>query len=190
MTKNLGKNNQSLCKYSSRNIEIKALVDSTCTIIPKNLSNAVVVNNKDSYGRKPSGLQGLKTFSNDIIKTVGVIYNIVKSNDWLAEDSKVTVEEVCRRPTIGRDLFPYLGLSSNELKQIMKVNQNQFPIKQKLALVFPALTSCNGKSLNYTVQTIFHKNFAPDYQIRRGIPINLQPLVNAELQKIIEKNTS
>ena len=68
-------------------METKALVDSgnVCTIIHKNLANAVVLNNKDSYQRKSSGLQDLKPFSNDIIKIVGVINTTVKSRDRLAK---------------------------------------------------------------------------------------------------------
>ena len=71
----------------------------------------MLMNNKDSYWRKPSGLQDLRTFPNDIIKITGVINITVKCNYWLAKDVMKTVVEDGRRPIIASDLFPQLGLS-------------------------------------------------------------------------------
>ena len=44
-----------------------------------------------------------------------------------------------------------------------------------------------GKSQNHTVNSTFHKNFTPTHQKRRRVPINLQPVVNAELKKLFAK---
>ena len=82
------------------NIDTKALVDSgsVCKICYKNLANAVVLSNKDKYWTKPSELQDLKTFLNDLIMIIGVFNITAKCNDWLAKDAKVTVvEDRCRK---------------------------------------------------------------------------------------------
>ena len=57
----------------------------------------------------------LKTFSNDLIKTLGVIKTSVKYNDWVATDVNVTVVEDGHRPIIGRDLLSQM--ISHSLKQ-------------------------------------------------------------------------
>ena len=58
-----------------RNTKTKALVDSgsVCTIINKSLANTVVSECKESYWVQSPEIHDLKTFSNDIIKIVGVI---------------------------------------------------------------------------------------------------------------------
>ena len=63
------------------NTETKALVDcgSVGTIIHKILANAMALSNKKNHWKKPSGLQDLKTFSNDLTKIVDFINNTVKS---------------------------------------------------------------------------------------------------------------
>ena len=86
----------------------KALVDSgsVCTIINKSVANTVVSECKESYWVQSLELHDLKTFSNDIIKIIGVINTSIKCNDWVATGVDVTVVEDGHRPIIGRDLFP------------------------------------------------------------------------------------
>ena len=74
----------------------------------------------------------LKIFSNDLIKTIGVIKTSGKCNDCVATDVNVTVVEDGHRPIIGRKLFSQLGLSITETKQVANIDQNQCLIKKKL----------------------------------------------------------
>ena len=89
------------------------------------------------------------------------------------------------RPKIGRDLFPKLGFSLIQIKQVANVNQNQSLIKKQLAFVFPGLISRTGKSLKHSVKSTFHKHFTPTHQKNLRVLNNLQPLVNDELKKMI-----
>ena len=57
-----------------------------CTIIHEKLANAEIENNKNSFWVKLSGLQDLKTLSNDIIKIVVINDSTVKCNDWSTKD--------------------------------------------------------------------------------------------------------
>ena len=132
-------------------------------------------------------MHDLKIFSNDIIKIIGVINTSIKCNDWVATGVDVTVVEDGQRPIIGQDLFPKLGFSLTQLKQIANVDQSQCLIKKQIAFDFPGLITRIGKSLKHSVKTIFHKNFTPTHRKGRRVPINLQPLVNAELKKLLNE---
>ena len=157
-------------------IKTKASVDSgsVCTIINnKSLANTVVSECKESYWVQSPEVHDLKTFFNDIIKTIGVINTSLKCNVWVATGVDVTVAEDGHRPIIGRDLFPKLGFSLNQLKQIANVDQNQCLIKKQIAFDFPGLITRIGKSLKHSVNSTFHKHFTPTNQKGRRVPINL-----------------
>ena len=129
----------------------------------------------------------LKSFSDELIKTIGVIKTSVKCNEWVATDVIVTANDDGHRPIIGRDLFSQLRLSLTQIKQISNVDQNQCLIKKQTAFDFPGLISRIGKSLKNSVKSTIHKNFTPTHQKGRRVPINLQPLVNTELKKLIDE---
>ena len=131
-------------------------------------------------------MHDLKTFSNDIFKIVGVINTSIQCNDWIATGVDVTVVEHGHRPIIGRDLFSKLGFSLTQLKQVANIDQNQCLIKKQIAFDFPGLITRIGKSLKHSVKSTFHKQFTPTHQKCR-VPINLQPLVNAELKKLLDE---
>ena len=126
-------------RIRSRNTETEPLVCSGSTIINKSLANAVVLNSQESYCVQSPESLDLKTFSNDLIKTIGVINTSVKCKDWAAENVNVTVVEDSHRPIIGQDLFPQLHFSLTQTKQVLNVNQNQCLIKKQIALDFPNL---------------------------------------------------
>ena len=65
----------------------------------------MILNSNESYWTKPSAFQDLKTFSIELIKTIGVINTTVKRNKWIATNVSVTVEEDGHKPILGRDLF-------------------------------------------------------------------------------------
>ena len=171
------------------NTQTKALADSwsVCTIINESLAQTVVSECKGSYWVQSPEMHDLKTFSNDIIKIVGVINTAIQCNDWIATGVDVTVLEDGHRPVIGRDVFSKLGFSLTQLKQVANVDQNQCLIKNQIAFDFPGLITRIGKSLKHSVQSTFHKQFTPTHQKVRRVPINLQPLVNAELKKILDE---
>ena len=171
------------------NTYTKALVDSgsVCTIVNKSLADTVVSDCNESNWVESPEIHDLKTFSNDIIKIVGVINTSIKCNDWIATGIDVTVVEDGHRPIIGRDLFPKLGLSVIQLKQVANIDQNQCPIKRQISFDFPDLITRVGKSLKHSVKSTFHNEFTPTHQKGRRVPINLQPLVNIELKKLLDE---
>ena len=172
------------------NTNTKALVDSgsVCTIVNKSLADTVMSDCNESYWVESPEIHDLKTFSNDIIKIVGVINTSIKcNNDWIATGIDITVVEDGHRPIIGRDLFPKLGLSVLQLKQVANIDQNQCPIKRQISFDFPDLITRVGKSLKHSVKSTFHNKFTPTHQKRRRVPINLQPLVNIELKKLLDE---
>ena len=168
------------------NTKTKVLVDSgsVCTIINKSLKNNVGTERKDSYWIQSPEKHDLKTFSNDVIKIIGMIKTSIKCNDWVAAGVNVTVVDDGHRPIIGRDLFQKLGFSLTQFKQLANIDQNQCLIKKQIAFDFLGLITRIGKSLKHSVKSTFHKQFTPTHQKRRQVPINLQPLVNAELKKV------
>ena len=150
------------------NTKTKALVDSgsVCPIINKSLAKTVVSECKGSYWVQSPEMHDLKTFSNDIIKIVGVINTSIQCNDWIATGVNVTVVEDDLRPIIGRDLFSKLGFSLKQLKQVANIDQNQCLIKKQIAFDFPGLITRIGKSLNHSVKSTFHKQFTPTHKKR------------------------
>ena len=139
---------------------------------------------REIYWVQSPEIHDLKTFSNDIIKIVGVINTSIKCNDWIATGVDVTVVD---RPIIGRDLFPKLGFSVIQLKQVANIDQNQCPIKSQISFDFPDLITRVGKSLKHSVKSTFHNDLTPKHQKGRRVPINLQPLVNIELKKLLDE---
>ena len=138
---------------------------------------------KESYWVQSPEIHDLKIFSNDIIKTSGVINTSIKCNDWIATGIDVTVVEGGHRPIIGRDLFSKLGFSLAQLKQVANIDQNQRLIKKQNVFDFPGLITRIGKSSTHSVKSTFHKQFTPTHQKGRRLPINLQPLVNSKIKK-------
>ena len=171
------------------NTKTKALVDSgsVCTIINKSLAKTVVSECKGSYWVQSPEMHDLKTFSNDMIKIVGVINTLIHCNEWIATGVDVTVVEDGYRPIIGRDLFSKLGFSLTQLKQVAIIDQNQCLIKKQIEFDFPGLITRIGKSFKHSVKSTVYKQFTPTHQKVRRVPINLKPLVNAELKKLLDE---
>ena len=142
---------------------------------------------KESYWLQSPEIHDLKTFSNDMIKNVGAIKTSIKCNDWIATAVDVTVVEDGHGPIIGRDLFSKLGFSLTQLKQVANIDQNQSSIKKQIAFDVPGLISKIGKSSKHSVKSAFHKQFTPTHQKGRRVPHNLQPLVDAELKKLLDE---
>ena len=131
---------------------------SVCTIVNKSLADTVVSECNESYWVQSSEIHDLKTFSNDIIKIVGVINTSIKCNGWTATGFDVTVVEDGHRPIIGRDLFQTLGFSVIQLKQVANIDQNHCPIKRQISFDFPDLITRVGKSLKHSESQHFIMN--------------------------------
>ena len=80
----------------------------------KTLPNAVVNRDETALGRQVQTKIDLKTFSKDIIKTVGTTIVTVNCNDWKARNVKVTIVKVRNWPIIGRFIFQQLVFSLNQ----------------------------------------------------------------------------
>ena len=145
------------------------------------------MNGQESFWVQSPETQELKTFSNELSMTIGVIDTSVRCIDWAAVDVNVTVVEDGHRPIIGRDLFSQLGLSLTQTKQVSNVDQNQCFIKKQIAFDFPGLISRIGRLLKHTVKSTFHKHFTPTHQTGRRDPINLHSLVSIELTKLLDE---
>ena len=63
----------------------------------------------------------------------------------------------------------------------------QCPFKTRIANHFPQLISRLGRSKGHIVKSKFHKNFQPEHQKGRRVPINLQDRVNNEIKKLFEE---
>ena len=102
-------------------------------------------------GEKPLEL---KSFSNDIVKTLDTLKMPVRCNDWKIQKAKITVVADGFRPILGRDLFDQLGIIiSQKPCPNTEVNNIDQPcaIKRSLAKEFPDLISRIEKSKNHTV---------------------------------------
>ena len=99
----------------SGNTETEALVDSesVCTIRNKSLTNAVVLNSQENHWVESTESLDLKFFSNELIKTIGVINTSFERNNQAAENVNFAVDEDGQRPIIGRDLFPSLAFPNS-----------------------------------------------------------------------------
>ena len=118
-----------------RNTKTKALVDSgsVCTIINESLASTVVSGCTESFWVQSPEMHDLRTFSNDLIKIIGVIKTSIKCNDCVASGVDVTVVNDGHRPIIGRDLYSKLGFSLTQLKQFANLDQNQCLIKKQIS---------------------------------------------------------
>ena len=140
-------------------------------------------------GRRKKPLE-LKSFSNDIGKTLGCIKTSVRCNDWEIPKATITVVADGFRPILGRDLFDKLGITiSQKPCPNTEVNNIEPPwvIEKSFAKEYPELISQIGKSKHHTVNSKFHKNYRVKLEKERKVPIHLQPKVKIELEKLLNK---
>ena len=91
---------------------------------------------------------------------------------------------------IGRDLFTGLGLAFVQQQQpkngkcVNNINNSTCNIKETIAAQFPQLVSRIGISKTHVAKSQFHQKFTAKHQKGRRVPINLQPRVTAELERL------
>ena len=160
------------------NTATNVLVDSgsVCTIINKTLANSIISQDSDSKWIREAAPKQLKTFSNELIQTLGILQTSIRSNNWYANPIEIQVVTDGHRSLLGRDFFPARGLSiqqSNSPRTVNPVEQEHCPVKKQIATDFPDLISRIGKSKLHTVRSKFHKYYTSSHQKGRRVPIYL-----------------
>ena len=105
----------------------------------------------------------LKSFSNDIVETLGTLKTAVCCDDWKIHKAKITVVADGFRPILGRDLFDQLGKTiSQKTCPKTEINNIETPcaIKKSLPKEFPELISRVGKSKHRSVNLKFQKKLS------------------------------
>ena len=160
---------------------------SVCTIINETPANSIIFQDSNSKWIREVVPKQLKTFSNELIQTLGILQTSYQSNNWYANPIEIQLVTDGHRSLLGRDLFRPLGLSiqqSNCPNTVNQVEQEYCPIKKQIATDFPNLTSRIGKSKLHTVRSKFNKHYTPSHQKGRRVPINFIHKVSDELKKL------
>ena len=163
---------------------------SVCTIINETLANSIISQDSNSKWIREAVPKQLKTFSNELIQTLGILQTSIQSNNWYANPIGIQVVTDGHRLLLGRDLFPALGLSiqqSNSPNTVNHVEQEYCQIKNQIATDFLDLTSRIGNSKLHTVRSKFHKHYTPSHQKGRRFSINLLHKVSDELNKLSDQ---
>ena len=158
---------------------------SVCTIMNETLANSIIYQDPNSKWIRDGAPEQLKTFSNELIQTLGILQTSIRCNPWYANpiEIQVVTDE-------GRDLFPALGLSiqqSNSPKTVNQVEHELCPIEKQIATDFPDLIYRIGRSKLNTVRSNIHENYTPTHQKGRRVPINLLDKVSDELKKLSDQ---
>ena len=131
----------------------------------------------------------LKTFANEPIKVLGHLETTVTYNQWKNKEAMLTVIEYGHRNIIGRDLFTTLGLAvvQQQLeigKCVSNIITSACKIKETISTQFLHLVSRIGLSKTPVAKSKFHQKFTAKHQKGRRVPINLQPRVSEELERL------
>ena len=131
----------------------------------------------------------MKTFSNEHIKVLGHLETTITYNQWKDKAALFTVVEDGHRNIIGRDLFTTLGLAvvqqqPDNGKCVNNINTSTCKIKETIATQFPHLLSKIGLSKTHVAKSKFQQKFTAKHQKGHRVPINLQPRVSPELEKL------
>ena len=115
------------------NTDCHLLLDSGsgCTIINMSLAREIMFNCAQSQwsGKKPLEL---KSFSNNIVETLGTLKTPDRCNDWKIQKAKITVVADGFRPILGRHLFDQLGITiSQKPCPNIEINNTETPCALK-----------------------------------------------------------
>ena len=97
------------------NTDFHLLLDSGsgCTIINMSLAKKIMFICAQSQWSEKKPLE-LKSFSYNIVETLGTLKKPVRCNDCKIQKAKVTVVADSFRPILGRDLFDQLGITISQ----------------------------------------------------------------------------
>ena len=162
-----------------------------CSILNESLATEVINNSTLARWLTATPAQELKTFANETIPVIGMMQALIESNGWRIEDAEIVVVRDGLKPLNGRD-FEFLGISnsptlcSDEGSMVNTITP-QCPFKTRIANQVPQIMSRIGRSKVHIVQPKFPKNFQPNRQKGRRVPIILQERVNNEIEKLLEE---
>ena len=173
-------------------IKANAMIDSGSadSLITKTLANQILRTTQSAQWITKREKRDLKTFSNDPIKVLGHLETTVAYNSWTDGKAILTVVEDGHKIIIGRDVFPSLGLAvvqqhqSETGKCVNNINNFACKIKETIAAQFPHLVSSIGLSKTHVAKSKFHQKLTAKHQKGRRVPINLQPRVTADLERL------
>ena len=162
---------------------------STVSIITETLADKILQTTKSAKWTDTKDKRNLKTFSNEPIKVLGHLETTITYNQWKDKAAVLTVVEDGHINIIGRDLFTTLGLAviqqqPDNGKCVNNINASTCKIKETIATQFPHLVSRIGLSKTHVAKSKFHQKFTAKHQKGRRVPINLQPRVLAELERL------
>ena len=172
-------------------VKAHAMIDSgsAVSLIKKTLANQILRTTKSAKWIDTKDRRNLKTFSNEPIKVLGHLETTVEYNNWKDRAAMLTVVEDGHKSIFGRELFTTLGLAvvqqqpEND-KCVSKINSSTCKIKETIATQFPHLVSRIGLSKTHVARSKFHQKFTAKHQRGRRVPINLQPRLSAELERL------
>ena len=173
-------------------VKAHAMIDSgsTVSLITKTLANQILRTTKSVKWIDKQDRRNLKTFSNEPIKVLGLLETTIVYNIWKDRAAMLTASEDGHKNIIGRDLFETLGLAvvqqqpKNGKCANNLLNSSTCKIKETIATQFPHLVSSIGLSKTHVARSKFHQKFTAKHQKGRRVPINLQPRVSAELERL------
>ena len=172
-------------------VEAQAMIDSgsAVSIITETLANQIIRTKKSAKWTDTKERRNLKTFSNEPIKVLGHLETTVAYNHWKDRAAMLTVVEDGHKNIIGMDLFTTLGLAVVQQqpengKCVNNINSSTCKIKETIATQFPHLVSRIVLSKTHVAKSNFHQKFTAKHQKGRRVPINLQPSVSAELERL------
>ena len=174
------------------NTATNVLVDSgsVCTIINETLANSIISQDSISKWIREAVPRLLKTFSNELIHTLGILQTSIQSKNWYANRIEIQVVTDGHRSLLGRDLFPAFRFSIQQFNSpntVSQVEPEYCPIKKQIATDFPDLTSRIGRSKLHTVCSKIHKHYTPSHKKSRRVPKNLLHKISDELKKLSDQ---
>ena len=162
---------------------------SAVSIITKSLANKIIRSTKSAKWTDTTEKRNLKTFSNEPVRVIGHLETTVIYNQWKDTSAMLTVVDDGHKNIIGRDLSTTLGLAVFQQqpetgKCVNNINNSTCKIKKTIATQFPHLVSRVGLSKTHVAKSKFHQKFTAKDQKGRRVPINLQPRVSEELERL------
>ena len=172
-------------------VKAHAMIDSgsAVSLITKTLANQIIRTTKSAKWIDTKERRNLKTFSNEPIKVLGHLETTVAYNNWKDRAAMLAVVEDGHKNIIGRDLFTTLGLAVVQQqpengKCVNNIISSTCNIEETIKKQFPHLVSKIGLSKRHAAKSKFHQKFTAKPQKVRRVPINLQPRVSAELERL------
>ena len=159
-------------------------------LITKTSANQIIRTTQSAKWNLKRVKRDLKTFSNEPIKVLGHLETTVAYNNWIDREASLTVVEDGHKIIIVREFFTSPGLAVVQQQQpkngkcVNDINNFTCNIKETIAVQFLHFSYRIGFSETHVAKSKFHQKFSAKHQKGRRVPINLQPRVTAELERL------